>query len=224
MLGLFAGIAAISLIVVVIVLTKGSEEAPGQANNNQPVAANNQAPTPPTPVTPPTVDIEIKDTDQYKGSKDAKVTIVEFSDIQCPFCSRHHNTMNQVVATYPNDVKWVFKHFPLDSIHPYARKSAEASECAGEQGKFWEYLDDLFLNQSKLNSEYLSEAAGTLGLDKAKFDTCLSSGKFKDKVNDDYQQGLKAGVRGTPGNIINGQVVSGAVPFESIKATIEAAL
>ncbi len=225
MLGLFAGITAVSLIAVVILLTKDSKEAPTQANNNgNGQVANNQPPTPTTPPSNPIVNIDVKDTDWYKGSKDAKVTMIVFSDIQCPFCSRHHNTVNQIADAYQDKVKIVFKHFPLDSIHPYARKAAEATECAGEQDKYWEYLDNLFDNQSKLNSEYLSQSAGELGLDKSKFDTCLSSGKFKDKVNDDYQQGLKAGVRGTPGNIINGQVISGAVPFESLKSTIDALL
>ena len=220
-LGLFAGITAVSLIVAVILLTKDSGETPTQVNNNEQAVKNIVNNQPPTPPSNPMVDIEVTDKDWYRGAKDAKVTIIEFSDIQCPFCSRHHDTMIKVAEAYPDDVKWVFKHFPLDSLHPYARKASEASECAGDQEKFWEYLDNLFVNQSKLNSEYLSQAAVDLGLDKEKFDTCLSSGKFKDKVNDDYQQGLKAGVRGTPGNIINGQVISGAVPFESLKSTIE---
>lgn len=229
MLGLFGGIAAASLIAVVILLTNDNGQQPSELYpDDQNNVANNQPPTPtpvPVPPTPPpTANVEVKDTDWVRGKKDAKVTIIEFSDIQCPFCTRHHNTMRQVVDAYPDDVKWVFKHFPLDSIHPYARKAGEASECAGDQGQFWPYLDHLFENQAKINTEYLSQAAVDIGLDKAKFDSCLSSGKFKGKVETDYQQGMAAGVRGTPGNIINGQVISGAVPFESLKTTIESFL
>lgn len=174
----------------------------------------------------PTDQIEIKltDNDHFRGNKNALVTIIEFSDLQCSYCSRFHETMKQVMLSYPNDVKWVYKHFPLDSIHPYARIAAEATECAGEQDKFWEYTDELFENQDSINQNYLSIAAGDVGLNISQFDECLDSGKYKAKVNIDYQQGIGAGVNGTPGNIINGRLVSGALPYEQIKNIIDSSL
>lgn len=226
-LGLSVGIAAASLIGLIImgILLISQNNNDGAVKDNKPVAVNtnnnNPAPTPaPTP-TGAKVDVKISDTDNIRGNKDAKITIVEFSDIQCPYCSKFHNTMKQVAAAYPNDVRWVYKHFPLDSIHPYARKAAEAAECAGEQGKFWEYTDYLFDNQSSLNTEFISSVAKTVGLNTSNFESCLSDGKYADKVNADYNQGRSAGVTGTPGSVINGELVKGAVSFETIKAKIE---
>ena len=183
-------------------------------NNNQP-----SAPAPAQPE-PTVVDIKVEDTDWYRGNKDAKVTIVEYSDIQCSYCTRHHNTMKQLLEEYPQDVKWVFKHFPLDSIHPQARKAAEASECAGEQGKFWEYLDHLFDNQTSLGESFYAKAAESVGIDKDKLQTCIDDGKYKKRVNDNYQEGLKYGVRGTPGNFINGVSSPGAIPFSQLEAMV----
>ncbi|MCX6800504.1 MAG: DsbA family protein [Candidatus Falkowbacteria bacterium] len=196
----------------------------GNNNNNNNNGNNNNANNQPTDAPPAKVDIAIKSDDWVRGKKDAKVTIVEFSDIQCPFCSRFHNTMKQVMAKYPNDVKWVFKHFPLDSIHPYARKAAEAAECAGKQGKFWEYIDTLYANQESLNDDYLPKVADLVKLDKAKFEKCLSSGETKKLVDDDYNEGIKYGVRGTPGNFINGESQPGALPFAQMEAVIKSKL
>lgn len=225
-LGLAVGVAIISLAGMLIMSFGDKDEKAGQdnnaaQNNQQPTQA--QAPAPSAPQAPANIDIEVKDTDWYKGKKDSDLTIIEFSDIQCSFCTRHHQTLKQIVADYPQ-VKWVYKHFPLDSIHPYARKAAEATECAGEQDNFWGYIDHLFENQSKINLDYLAAAAEEIGLDKDDFNQCLSSGKYSNKVNADYQDGLKAGVRGTPGNVINGQLVSGAVPYAQIQAMIEGGL
>ena len=224
--GLSVGIAVVSLGAM-IMMSKGqvtntdnntTDNQPTEANNNN--NANNNQPSAPTPTQPQAVDIKTKDTDWYRGNKDAKVTIIEFSDIQCPFCTRHHNTMKQLLEEYPQDVKWVFKHFPLDSIHPQARKAAEASECAGDQGKFWEYLDHLFDNQNQLGSSFYISAAEELGLDKDKMKSCIDTGKFKKRVNDNYQEGLKYGVRGTPGNFINGISSPGAIPFSQLEAMV----
>lgn len=167
------------------------------------------------------VDVKVAASDHIRGNKNAKITIVEFSDYQCPFCSRFHDTMKQVMAKYPNQVRWVFKHFPLESIHPYARKAALAAECAGEQNKFWEYSDAIYANQASLNDDYLTTAAKNLRLDTKKFGACLSSEKYASKVNADLQQGQGYGVRGTPGSFINGQTIPGAVPFEQVDSMIE---
>lgn len=226
-LGLSIGIAIVSVIGMALMFFNKDNKVNNLAQNqdaNQAVN-NNYNPPIPTPSAPPTppakVDIAVSEDDWILGKKDATVTIVEFSDIQCPFCKRFHPTMQKIVADYPDKVRWVYKHFPLDSIHPYARKAGEASECAGEQGEFWEYLDQLFVNQNLINNDYFGQLAKEMGLKQAQFDSCLLEGKYADKVNDDYQEGLKYGVRGTPGNFINGQSIPGAVPYEQIKAMVD---
>lgn len=166
-------------------------------------------------------DIKIVEGDYIRGRKDAPITIVEFSDFQCPFCSRFHETLSQVMAEYPNDVNWVFRHFPLDKIHPYARQASEATECAGEQGKFWEYNDGLFANQKSINPQYLNILANNIGLDAGQFQACLDEGKYSDKVENDFQIGKKNGITGTPGWFINGKLEKGALPYEQLKAMID---
>lgn len=220
-LGIAIGVAAVSLIGMMTVLFKNQNptEKSEKANTNAVNQAANPTPTQPT-VTPP----QVSDSDHIRGNKNAKITIIEFSDFQCPYCSRFHSTMLQVMAAYPNDVRWVYKHFPLDSIHPFARDAAEAAECAAEQNKFWEYADKLYENQSQFSVEFFKKLAGDLKLNTTKFNDCLDSGKFATKVNADYQAGINAGVRGTPGNFINGQSVPGAQPFENLKQIIDGLL
>lgn len=181
------------------------------------------APTAPLPSNgqPPAVDMK---NDRYIGAKNAKVTLIEFSDIQCPFCSRFHPTAKRIMEEYPNDVRWVYKHFPLDSIHPEARPAAEASECVADQKgseAFFTYLDALFANQQSLSRTLYINEAKKLGVNETTFTNCLDSGKFKQKVENDYQQGIAAGVTGTPGSFVNTQVVRGALPYETIKQMVE---
>ena len=162
-----------------------------------------------------------------RGNLEAPVTIVEFSDFQCPFCSRFHPTVQQILEDYPEQVRWVYKHFPLDSIHSQARPAAEASECVFEQKGnegFWQFADGLFDNQSRLGEDLYKELAQSLGVSINEFENCISSRKYKDHVEADYQEGIKAGVRGTPGSFVNGESVSGAVPYETLKTAIEKAL
>ncbi len=155
-----------------------------------------------------------------KGNENAPITIVEFSDFQCSYCSRFHSTMNQIMSEYPNQVKWVYKHFPLDSIHPIARKAAEASECAADQGAFWEYADELYDRQSILKESELTIIAQDIGLDTVKFNECLSSNKYRSKVSADKQDGSENGVTGTPGSFLNGRSLGGAIPYEELKNII----
>lgn len=169
-------------------------------------------------------EVKVDKTDRIRGNKNAKVTIVEFTDIQCPYCSRYHETLRQVLENYPNDVRLVMKHFPLDSIHPYARKAAEATECAGDQDKFWEYTDKLYENQASLSEEYIKQAAQEIGLNTVKFNDCLATGKFKAKVDADIAYGRTLGVQGTPGSFINGLSVPGNLPYTSIEPLIKEAL
>lgn len=172
---------------------------------------------------PPAPRVTVEAKGPSKGGAGAKVTIVEFSDFQCPFCSRAEPAVDEVMKTYGDKVKVVFRHFPLD-FHDKAFKAAEASACAEEQGKFWEFHKTLFANQGALDVGDLKTHAKTLGLDTAKFDACLDGSKMKAKVDDDMNAGRKAGVNGTPAFFINGILLSGAMPFDEFKKVIDAEL
>jgi len=168
----------------------------------------------------PRVEVAIGPTDPSKGPKDAKVTVVEFSDFQCPFCSRAATTFKQIHEVYGDKVRIVFREFPL-GMHQRATPAAEAAECANEQGKFWEYHDKLFGNQQKLADEDFMKYAEELGLNVDQFKTCFSSGKFKADVQKDMAEGSKAGVTGTPAFFVNGRFISGAQPLETFKNMID---
>ena len=155
-----------------------------------------------------------------RGPKDAPVTIVEFSDFECPYCGAAHDTVEQVMSAYAGKVRLVYRQFPL-SFHPHAEKAAEASLCAADQGKFWEYHDVLFKNQKKLDPTDLKAFAGEVGLDVQKFTQCLESGDKKKVVDADQQAGLAAGVGGTPAFFINGIFLNGAVPIDEFKKIID---
>ncbi len=167
-----------------------------------------------------------EDDDPVLGEKDAPVTIIEFSDFECPFCKRFHDeTLPRIKEQYirTGKVKFVYRDFPLP-IHPNAQKAAEAAECADDQGQFWAYHDMLFENQQALGVAKLKEYAQDLGLDMEEFNDCLDSGKFADEVNADLEDGADAGVSGTPAFFIEGELVSGAQPFEAFARVIDAAL
>jgi len=160
------------------------------------------------------------------GEEDAPVTIVEFSDFQCPYCARFfEQTFPQLKENYikTGKVKLAFRHLPL-SFHQYAQKTAEASECANEQGKFWEYHDTVFNNQDQLSDTILSTWAGEIGLDVKKFDDCLESGKYKEKVQADSNDAGSYGVSGTPSFFVNGKLLVGAQPYEAFQQVIDAEL
>jgi len=170
---------------------------------------------------------ELVDDDPVLGKKDAPLTIVEFSDFQCPFCARfREQTLDQLKKEYidTGKVRFVYRDFPLSSIHPYAEKAAEAAECADEQGKYWEYHDKLFENQQALDVVSLKKYAAELKLDAGKFADCLDSGKYEDEVAKDLADGSKVGITGTPGFIIGKRSLSGAQPFSNFKAAIDAEL
>jgi protein-disulfide isomerase len=132
--------------------------------------------------------------------------------------------LNKILSDYKGKVRLVYKHFPL-GFHPNAQKAAEASECADEQGKFWEYHDKLFENQANgLSIDKFKQWAKDLGLDTNKFNDCLDSGKYAQKVQADYQEGAQKGVDGTPATFINGKLITGALPYESFKQRIDGLL
>src|SRR5262249_4145068 len=155
-----------------------------------------------------------------RGPDNAKVTLVEFSDFQCPFCGRAHDTVEQVMQAYAGKVRLVFRQFPLD-MHKNAAKAAEAALCANEQGKFWEYHDVLFKNQQTLEIPQLKDHANGVGLDQVKFASCLDSGKFARAVQEDMVAGQQVGVSGTPAFFINGVMLPGAMPFDEFKRVID---
>jgi protein-disulfide isomerase len=158
-----------------------------------------------------------------KGPENAPITIVEFSDFQCPYCSRANESVDQVLKAYPNQVRLVFRHFPLD-FHQQAPKASEAALCAQDQGKFWEMHDKLFANQKALEVPALKGYAKELGLDSGKFDKCLDSGEKAATVQADLAEGKKVGVNGTPAFFINGILLSGAQPFDEFKSVIDSEL
>lgn len=155
-----------------------------------------------------------------KGPANAPVTIVEFSEFQCPFCSRVVPTLEQVRAKYGDKVRVVFRHFPL-AFHQNAQKASEASMCANDQGKFWEMHDAMFANQQALGVDQLKEQAAKLGLNAESFNSCLDSGKHAAAVKADLDAGTAAGVSGTPAMFVNGRFISGAVPLEQITQVVD---
>jgi protein-disulfide isomerase len=173
---------------------------------------------------PPKPRRQVAATGPTRGPADAKVTIVEFSDFQCPFCSRAHDTVEEVMRSYAGKVKLVYRQMPLTQLHPNAMKAAEASLCAHEQGHFWEYHDTLFKNQSALQPDKLKEYATQLGLDAGKFNSCLDGSNKSDAVKADMKDGEGAGVQGTPAFFVNGVFLNGAVPIDEFREVIDSEL
>ena len=169
--------------------------------------------------------------DHVKGNFDAPITIVEFSDTECPFCKKFHNTMQQIVNKYSDQVRWVYKHAPLDNLHSKARKESIATECAWDQGgneSFWKYTDKLFEitpSNNKLDLEELPKIAEQIGLDVNEFNKCLDSNKFAEKVQNHLLESADAGLQGTPHSVINfdGKNIplSGAYSFNELKQIID---
>lgn len=176
------------------------------------------------PVQPERMDINIEG-DPFVGDPNAPVTIIEFSDFECPYCARGSETMKQIRDTYVAEgkVKLVFKDFPL-GFHKYAIKAAEASMCAYEQDEFWAYHDLLFENQDALDIDSLKKYAGEIGLTTDDFNECLDSSRYASEVERDLLEGQAVGVSGTPAFFINGKLVSGAQPYSTFVAMIEAEL
>jgi protein-disulfide isomerase len=151
-----------------------------------------------------------------KGPEDARITLVEFSDFECPYCAAAVKQVDMVMAAYPKDVKLIYKQFPL-SMHPHAELSAEASLAAREQGKFWEMYELLFKNSRQLSKSSILAMAKELGLDVEKFQAALDSGKFKKDVQKDIADGEASNVYGTPAFYINGKQYNGEVSLAALK-------
>ncbi len=190
-----------------------------------PIATGSKAvSTPGHPTAAPSRVSVSADDDPAKGPLSAPVTIIEFSDYQCPFCAQAEGAVKRILESYQGKVRFVFRDFPSPQIHAYAMKAAEAAACANEQGKFWEYHDALYADQSKLAVAELQATAGRLGLDDGVFRKCLESGKFAGEVSQDMADGIKAGVNGTPSFFINGILLAGAQRYEKFAQVIDTEL
>jgi protein-disulfide isomerase len=157
----------------------------------------------------------------HRGPANAPVTIVEFSDFQCPFCGQLEPVLQQVIKKYPTQVQVVYRHMPLAQLHPDAEKAAEAAVCAQNQGKFWEMHDLMFAEQGSLSVDGLKEKARRLGIDAPAFDDCLDSGKSKEAVRLDGQASIDLGLNSTPILFIDGRYVSGTQSLEQLSAIID---
>lgn len=170
---------------------------------------------------------EILDSNAQVGSKDAKVRIVEYSDFQCPYCKLMYSSVKQMISQYGDQILFSYKHLPL-SFHPQANNAALASECANEQGKFWQYHDNLFVKQDEWSKtegvQKFKDYAVRMGLKAQQFNECLDSKKYQDKVDTDSAEARKFGINGTPGMFVNDQFIGGAVSFDELKNVIDGEL
>jgi protein-disulfide isomerase len=164
---------------------------------------------------------DVAATGPSKGPEDAPVTIVEFADFECPYCLQILPSLVRLEETYGDNVRMVFRQFPLSNIHRHAQDAAEASLCAYEQNKFWEMHDIMFEEQSALGIEALKEKAARLGLDSEQFDTCLDSNQYADQVAADFDAARRLGLTGTPAMFINGRFLSGAQPYDLIAKIVD---
>ncbi len=169
---------------------------------------------------PPRIPVDVA-TGTAKGPEGAPITLVEFSDYQCPFCARSQGTVDQVLSKYSEKIRHVFMDFPLVQIHPQAQPASVASRCAGAQGKFWEFHKVLFERQKELSADNYKKWAGELGLDGEKFAACLDSKQFDAAIQQSVEAGKSAGITGTPGFLVNGVAIKGAQPVEVFISLID---
>ncbi len=184
-------------------------------------------------------DVEIlplSEEDHVLGPRDAEIVIIEYSDTECPFCKNFHNTMNEVMSAYQGKVAWVFRHFPIQSLHQLAKKEAEATECVAELGgeqAFWTYLNKIFAttnSNDSLDPKLLPTLAAEMGIDVSAFNTCLTSGRYTGAIDESIAEAVKAGARGTPYPIImnvkTGEqiILRGAEPLTNVKQQIDSLL
>ena len=174
-----------------------------------------------TPEAPQRISVSADD-DPYHGPQNAPITIIEFSDFECPYCAHfHRDTLVPLLEKFPQQVRFVYRDFPLSNIHPNAQPAAEAAQCAFAQGKFWEFHNGIFRNQSRLGNTLYLELVEELGLDEEAFEKCITSGRFADEVVGDLNAARDLGVTGTPTFFINGRPMVGAQSLDSFVTIIE---
>lgn len=224
-LGLVAGALVLCtigfFILLGVVLNGGAEKAVAEDPSLLAPAAQNPSDA---AATAPAIDSK---EDHIRGNVNAKTTLLVYSDFECSYCGRFEPSLAQALTEYGDKIRIVFRHFPL-SFHQQAMPAALAAECASEQGKFWEFHDELFKNQASLGDKFYKDTAVKFGLNMAKFNDCVSSGKYTTKIQDQLSGGSAAGVGGTPHTIVTGSKgstpVSGAQPFAGLKAAIDSVL
>lgn len=238
---ILVGLLVISAFAIGVLYTKVQTlEKQAQVAGQQVVAGGNQpggagAVEAPPPAQQAAKKPELTSDDRIRGNKNAKVALIEYSDMECPFCKRFHPTMQQVMAEYKDQVKWVYRDYPLN-FHQNAQKEAEAGWCIFELGgndAFWKFVDTLFERTTSNGTGFALDKLGPLakevGVDQAKFQSCLDTGKYTKKVQEQMATGTAEGVQGTPGTIIlteNGdtQLINGALPYDQVKPMIDTAL
>lgn len=234
-LGLSAGVGVMVLVGFVVVTTmffSGYMPTAGGANKAGQVVDTTGDTVPGDTAQPTEIVINpVTKDDWIRGDKKAPVTIVEYSDTECPFCKRHHETLKKLVEDYKGQVSWVYRNFPIPSLHAKAQKEAEALECAGDLGgndAFWKYTDMVYEktpSNDGLDPADLPKFAESIGLNKAKFEECLNSGKMAEKVKQTSEDAVSAGAQGTPHNVIifgdQKIPVAGAYPIEEFKKIID---
>lgn len=234
LMGILGGIALVSSIGFFILLPKVLSNSGGGGSSEGNTKGAALAPTPlpddgddTAPQAAASLP-EVSKEDYVRGDANAPITIIEYSDFECPFCLRHLPTVNRILSEYKGKVRLVYRHFPL-SFHPQAQKAAEAYECAGEQGgadKAYSMHDKIFeANEQQIMSvEQWKKYATELKLNTSKFNDCVDTGKYANKVRQQMAGGSSAGVSGTPATFVNGRIVSGAVPYETFKSLIDSLL
>ena len=165
----------------------------------------------------------VGESDYIEGNKDAKITLVEYGDYECPHCQKADKIIKKIQAEMGDDLRFVFRNFPLEQSHPHALHAAESAEIAGAEGKFWEMHDKIFANQQNLADEDLAAYAEEIGLDKENFSEKLESGEFEEKVREDFENGVMSGVNGTPTFFINGSRFNGSYNYDDLLEAIRSA-
>jgi len=209
-----------SLWITVLAIAPFAPFAHGQS---EPIAAVANAETTISSTQPPRVPVAT-DGRPSKGAADAPVTIVSFSDFQCPYCTSLFSTLKEIEKNYQDKVRIVYLQFPLRTIHPNAQKAAEASLCANEQNQFWQMAEAMFMDQRKLGVDELKRTASNLSLDMSAFNACLDGNKYDSAVRADIAEGLKVGVKGTPAFFVNERFYSGSVPYNELQKAVEGEL
>ncbi len=171
----------------------------------------------------PTLAVAVTAKDHAQGPAAAPVTLVEYGDYECPYCGRAYPILKQIQREMGPRLRFVYRNFPLNTIHEHAGVAAQAAEAAGEQGKFWEMHDLLYEHQDELAEVDLRDYALKLGLEIYKFDADLSSERFASRVRDDFRGGVRSGVNGTPTFFINGTRYNGSLEYEALRAAVEEA-
>jgi protein-disulfide isomerase len=231
-MGVVTGVAAISLLgFILIVSTNYQFKTSDNKDSAKPAAQVNNNTNTPTPNQPPAkVSVTVKDTDYIRGDKNATVTLIEYSDLECPYCQRFHTSMEKLMTEFQGKIRWIYRHFPL-TFHANAQKEAEAAECVGKLGgadKYWTFVDKIYERTKTGGTGFaltsLPKLAREVGVSESQFNICLDGGEFAAKVQSDLEEGAALGVQGTPTTFVNGTAVEGAVSYEQLKAVVEQAL